>query len=99
MIDNLNFDFKREDKQHQSTPAGGGQVFKFTGFISDEGSVAPPERTTDDHIAILTYWQSFDQHEESHADKVFNEKFSALAEKCEETYEVGYEMLWQGVPE
>lgn len=77
----------------------GGQVFKFTGFISDEGSVAPKERTTDEHIAILTYWQSFDQHEKSHADEIFNEKFSALAEKCEETYEVGYEMLWQGVPE
>ncbi|MDH5765929.1 MAG: hypothetical protein OEZ38_07935 [Gammaproteobacteria bacterium] len=77
----------------------GGQVFKFTGFISDEGSVAPKERTTDDHIAILTYWQSFDQHETSHADTIFNEKFSALADKCEETYEVGYEMLWQGVPE
>ena len=77
----------------------GGQVFKFTGFISDEGSVAPKERTTDDHIAILTYWKSFEQHETSHADTIFNEKFSALAEKCEETYEVGYEMLWQGVPE
>jgi len=77
----------------------GGQVFKFTGFISDEGSVAPKERLTDDHIAIMTYWKSFDQHEKSHADAIFNEKFSALAEKCEETYEVGYEMLWQGTPE
>ncbi|MDH5190680.1 MAG: hypothetical protein OEW89_05475 [Gammaproteobacteria bacterium] len=77
----------------------GGQVFKFTGFISDEGSVAPKERVTDDHIAIMTYWNSFDQHEKSHADAIFNEKFSALAEKCEETYEVGYEMLWQGTPE
>ena len=77
----------------------GGQVYKFTGFISDEGSVAPKERTTDDHIAIQTYWKSFEQHETSHADSIFNEKFSALADKCEETYEVGYEMLWQGVPE
>ena len=77
----------------------GGQVYKYTGFISDEGSVAPKERTTDDHLAIVTYWKSFDQHEKSHADAVFNEKFSALADKCRETYEVGYEMLWQGVPE
>lgn len=77
----------------------GGQVYKFTGFISDEGSVAPKERIKDDHIVIMTYWKSFDQHEKSHADKIFNEKFTALAEKCEETYEVGYEMLWQGVPE
>jgi len=76
-----------------------GQVFKFSGFISDEGSVAPDEHTSDDHIAILTYWKSFDQHEKSHADKVFKKKFSALLEKCDEAYEVGYEMLWQGVPE
>ena len=27
------------------------------------------------------------------------EKFTALQEYCEETYEIGYEMLWQGVPE
>jgi hypothetical protein len=26
-------------------------------------------------------------------------KFEALAEHCSETYELGYEMLWQGVPE
>jgi len=77
----------------------GGQVYKYSGFISDEGSVAPTGKTTDDHLAIVTYWKSFDQHEKSHADHVFNEKFSALAEKCTETYEMGYEMLWQGVPE
>ena len=50
-------------------------------------------------IVIVTYWQSFEQHEKSHADQLFNEKFSALAELCDATYEVGYEMLWQGVPE
>lgn len=77
----------------------GGQVYKYSGFISDEGSVAPSDKTTEDHLAIVTYWKSFEQHEKSHADHVFNEKFSALAEKCTETYEVGYEMLWQGVPE
>ena len=53
-----------------------GQVFKYSGFVSEEGSV-----------------------EKSHADKIFKEKFSALAEFCDETYELGYEMLWQGVPE
>lgn len=77
----------------------GGQVFKFTGFISDEGSVAPAPRKADDHIAILTYWKSFSQHEKSHADAIFKQKFDKLGEKCAETYEVGYEMLWQGVPE
>lgn len=76
----------------------GGQVFKYTGFISDEGSV-DSKQSTEDHIAIVTYWQSFDQHEKSHADRVFKEKFENLAQFCTETYELGYEMLWQGEPE
>lgn len=78
----------------------GGQVFKYAGFISAEGSVAAdPDKANDDHIAIVTYWQSFEQHERSHADHVFKEKFDALAKFCTETYELGYEMLWQGEPE
>ena len=84
---------------HEAGGFIGGQVFKYTGFISDEGSVAPAQHKADDHIAILTYWKSFDQHEKSHADSIFKAKFDKLAEKCAETYEVGYEMLWQGVPE
>lgn len=75
-----------------------GQVYKYTGFVSEQGSF-DGTRMSQDHLAIVTYWQSFAQHEKSHADKVFKEKFDALAEKCSETYEVGYEMLWQGVPE
>lgn len=84
----------------------GGQVFKNAGFISDEGSVVADDTNQNKRvkqnmgdIVILTYWQSFEQHEKSHADALFNEKFSALAELCDETYEVGYEMLWQGDPE
>ena len=76
----------------------GGQVFKFTGFVSSEGSF-DSKKMSEDHIVIVTYWQSFEQHEKSHADKLFNEKFSELATQCDETYEIGYEMLWQGTPE
>lgn len=76
----------------------GGQVFEYAGFVSEEGSF-DPERSTDDHIVIITYWKSFEQHEKSHADHVFKEKFDALAEYCSETYELGYNMLWQGTPE
>jgi hypothetical protein len=75
-----------------------GQVFKFSGFASAEGSLGAPG-TADHDLVIATYWKSFDQHERSHADKVFREKFGALAEHCSETHEFGYEMLWQGVPE
>jgi len=76
----------------------GGQVYKYTGFVSNEGSF-DSKKMTEDHLVIMTFWQSFEQHEKSHADTVFKEKFSQLAEFCDETYELGYEMLWQGTPE
>ena len=83
-----------------------GQVFKYTGFVSEEGTVGETPEEKDiaakikqGELAIVTYWKSFDQHEKSHADKLFKEKFSALADFCDDTYEIGYEMLWQGVPE
>ncbi|OGS93951.1 MAG: hypothetical protein A3K04_06405 [Gallionellales bacterium RBG_16_56_9] len=75
-----------------------GQVFKFSGFVSDEGSLSE-SRAADDHIAIVTYWRSFEEHERSHADEVFRAKFSAVGEMCTDSKELGYDMLWQGVPE
>jgi hypothetical protein len=76
----------------------GGQVFEYAGFVSTEGSF-DPEKKSDDHIVIITYWKSFEQHEKSHADHIFKEKFAGVAEYCSETYELGYNMLWQGTPE
>ena len=73
----------------------GGQVLEYSGFVSEEGSFDPDQKT-DDHIVIITYWQSFEQHEKSHADAIFKEKFDGLAQYCSETYELGYNMLWQG---
>ena len=75
-----------------------GQVFKLSGFISEEGSVTGLP-AGGEHLAIVTYWRSYEQHERSHADAVFKEKFSALASLCRETRELGYEMQWQGSPE
>ena len=72
-----------------------GQVFKFTGFISDEGSFTD-SKTADDHYAIVTYWSSFEDHEKSHADQVFKQKMGALLAMCSETKELGYDLLWQG---
>jgi hypothetical protein len=72
-----------------------GQVFRFSGFVSDEGSLAAC-KDADDHIAVVTYWRSFEEHEKSHADELFKSKFSALAEFCSGSTELGYEMLWQG---
>ena len=75
-----------------------GQVFKFSGFVSNKGSLSE-SRAADDHIAIVTYWRSFEAHEKSHADAVFQAKFSALAEMCSDSKELGHDMLWQGAPE
>ena len=75
-----------------------GQVFKFSGFASAEGSLSAP-KPSDDHVVIVTYWRSFEEHERSHADHVFRQKFDALAQMCTDTQELGYELLWQGVPE
>jgi hypothetical protein len=83
-----------------------GQVYKYSGFVSEEGSIGEPPagdevaaRIKQGELAIVTFWQSFEQHERSHADRIFKEKFDALVEFCDETYELGYQMLWQGVPE
>ena len=72
-----------------------GQVFKFSGFVSNEGSFTE-SRTADDHYVIVTYWRSFEDHERSHADEIFTNKFAALAAMCSDTKELGYDMLWQG---
>ena len=72
-----------------------GQVFKFSGFVSDKGSLAS-SKSADDHYVIVTYWRSFEDHERSHANEIFNRKFSTLADMCSETKELGYDMLWQG---
>ena len=75
-----------------------GQVFTFSGFVSDEGSLSASRRA-DEHVAIVTYWRTYDEHERSHADAIFKAKFGALAAMCTETKELGYDMLWQGEPE
>lgn len=72
-----------------------GQVFKFSGFVSNEGTLSD-SKTADDHYAIVTYWRSFEEHERSHADEVFRKTFTALSRMCSETKELGYDMLWQG---
>lgn len=72
-----------------------GQVFKFSGFVSTEGSLSTSS-TADNHYVIVTYWRSFDAHERSHADDIFKKKFHKLATMCSETKELGYDMLWQG---
>ena len=75
-----------------------GQVFKYAGFVSEVGSLgASADEDEDAHVVVVTYWRSFTQHEKSHLDSLFKEKFDALAKMCSETKELGYELLWQGM--
>jgi hypothetical protein len=75
-----------------------GQVLKYAGFISQEGSVGDygPEGN---HFALITYWKSFDAHEESHRAERFMKAFGGVLEYCSETKELGYEIMWQGEKE
>ena len=75
-----------------------GQVFRFSGFASEEGSLGGTQGADHD-LAIVTYWRSFEEHERSHADAVFRAKFAALGAMCSGSQELGYELLWQGAPE
>ncbi len=75
-----------------------GQVMRLSGFVSDEGSLGSVEGSDHD-LVIVTYWRSFEEHERSHADHVFREKFAALGAMCVGSREVGYDLLWQGTPE
>ena len=72
-----------------------GQVFRYEGFISEEGSVGD-YGFEGNHIAIVTYWKSFEAHEKSHKDKPFKQAFSNLMQYCDDTKEIGYKLLWQG---
>lgn len=76
----------------------GGQVFRFSGFVSENGSLGGAQ-PADGHVAIVTYWRSFEEHERSHADELFRQRFAALEAMCTESNELGYEMMWQGAPE
>ena len=75
-----------------------GQVFRLSGFVSDEGSLGGV-KGADHDIVIVTYWRSFEQHERSHADAAFREKFAALSAMADGSEELGYELVWQGAPE
>ena len=72
-----------------------GQVFKYEGLISTEGTVGQ-EPNSKEHIAIVTYWKSFDSHEESHRNEMFKQAFTNLMQYCTDTKELGYKILWQG---
>ncbi|HGG59858.1 MAG TPA: ligand-binding protein SH3 [Gammaproteobacteria bacterium] len=85
---------------HSDTGFVGGFVALNSGIISNEGSTvgkAVDTRLKDREALIVTFWNSFEQHEASHKSETFQPLFSRVLELCENgNEEVAYTMLWQG---
>jgi len=85
---------------HSETGFVGGMVALNSGEISNEGStvgqaVASPLKNKE--ALIITFWASFEQHEESHKSDTFQPLFEQVLELCENgNEEIAYEMLWSG---
>ena len=85
---------------HTDTCFVGGFVVLNSGFISNEGStvgqaVASPLK--DREALIVTFWNSFEEHERSHQSDTFQPLFVNVLELCENgNEEIAYTMLWSG---
>ena len=85
---------------HSDTGFVGGFVALNSGNISNEGSsvgqaVASPLKGKE--AMIVTFWNSFEDHERSHRSDTFQPLFMNVLELCENgNEEIAYDMLWSG---
>ncbi len=85
---------------HSDTGFVGGFVALNSGSISNEGSttgqvVESPLK--DREALIITFWDSFEEHEQSHRSDTFQPLFQRVLDLCENgNEEIAYEMLWSG---
>ncbi|MGO9445085.1 MAG: ligand-binding protein SH3 [Thiobacillaceae bacterium] len=85
---------------HSGNGFVGGFVALNSGAISNEGSsigqaVASPLAGRE--ALIITFWQSFEEHERSHRSDTFQPLFRHVLELCENgNEEIAYSMLWSG---
>ena len=86
---------------HSDTGFVGGFVVLNSGMISNEGSTigqAVQSPLKDKEALIVTFWQSFEQHEASHRSATFQPLFQKALELCENgNEEIAYSMLWSGM--
>jgi hypothetical protein len=86
---------------HSDTGFVGGFVVLNSGMISNEGSTigqAVQSPLKDKEALIVTFWQSFEQHEASHRSATFQPLFQKALELCENgNEEIAYRMLWSGM--
>jgi hypothetical protein len=85
---------------HSETGFLGGFVMLNSGQVSNEGSSkgkAVESPLEGREALIVTFWRSFEEHEESHRSDSFQPLFREVLEMCENgNEEVAYEMLWSG---
>ena len=85
---------------HSDTGFVGGFVALNSGDISNEGStvgqaVASPLKGKE--AMIVTFWNTFEDHERSHRSDTFQPLFMNVLELCENgNEEIAYDMLWSG---
>jgi hypothetical protein len=86
---------------HSDTGFVGGFVVLNSGMISNEGSTigqAVQSPLKDKEALIVTFWQSFEQHEASHRSSTFQPLFQKALEICQNgNEEIAYTMLWSGM--
>jgi hypothetical protein len=85
---------------HSDTGFIGGLVALNSGQVSNEGSTigqAVESPLAGKEALIITFWRSFEEHEESHKSDSFQPLFQDVLELCENgNEEIAYEMLWSG---
>lgn len=85
---------------HSDTGFVGGFVAMNSGQVSNEGSTlgqAVDNPLKDREALIVTFWQSFEEHERSHRSDTFQPLFKKVLELCENgNEEIAYRMLWSG---
>lgn len=85
---------------HSTTGFVGGFVCLNSGAVSNEGSTigqAVESPLKGKEALIITFWDSFEDHEESHKSETFQPLFQQVLEVCENgNEEIAYEMLWSG---
>ena len=85
---------------HSTTGFVGGFVCLNSGMVSNEGSTigqAVESGMKGKEALIITFWNTFEDHEESHKSDTFQPLFKQVLEVCENgNEEIAYEMLWSG---
>lgn len=85
---------------HSDTGFVGGFVSLNSGVVSNEGSnvgQAVESELKGKEALIITFWKSFEDHEQSHKSETFQPLFRQVLELCENgNEEIAYEMLWSG---